>query len=143
VRVEFNRFYLQHTKHGKMEISLVPEGLRKIALLSYLLQNGSLAKGCILFWDEPEANLNAKLRVKLVDILVALVKFGVQVILATQDLFLMKELSLRVDTGETKANFFELLEERPIVQGENLDDLFQIVALEAALEQYDREQDVI
>jgi len=81
--------------------------------------------------------------VKLVDILVALVKFGVQVILATQDLFLMKELSLRVDTGETKANFLELLEERPIVQGENLDDLFKIVALEAALEQYDREQDVI
>ena len=146
VIVEFNRFYLQHTKAGKMEISLVSEGLRKIAMLNYLLKNGGLAKGSTLFWDEPEANLNAKLRVKLVDMLVALVKLGVQVILATQDLFLMKELSLRVDTGETEAHFFELLvdtQERPVVQGKNLDDLFKIVALEAALEQYDREQDVV
>ena len=146
VIVEFNRFYLQHTKAAKMEISLVSEGLRKIAMLSYLLKNGGLAKGSTLFWDEPEANLNAKLRVKLVDMLVALVKLGVQVILATQDLFLMKELSLRVDTGETEAHFFELLvdtQERPVVQGKNLDDLFKIVALEAALEQYDREQDVV
>jgi hypothetical protein len=145
VIVEFNRFYLQHTKQGKMEMALIGEGLRKMAMLSYLLKNGGLAKGSTLFWDEPEVNLNARLRVKLVDILVGLVKTGVQVILATQDLFLMKEFSLRVDTGETEAHFFELLVDTPerVVQGKNLDDLFKIVALEAALEQYDREQDVV
>ncbi len=144
--VEFDRFYLQSRKNGKMEISLVPEGLRKIAMLTYLLKNGGLGKGSSLFWDEPEANLNARLRVKLVDTLVALVKAGVQVILATQDLFLMKEISLRVDAGETKAHFFELLAdtpERQMVQGNELGDLFKIVALEAALDQYDREQDVV
>lgn len=66
VILEFNRFYLQHTENGKMEISLVPEGLRKIAMLTYLIKNGGLAKGSTLFWDEPEVSINARLQVKLV-----------------------------------------------------------------------------
>jgi len=145
VIVECDHFYLQHSEYDKMEISLVPEGLRKIAMLTYLINKGALAKGSTLFWDEPEANLNAKLQVKLVDTLVALVNAGVQVILTTHDLFLMKELSLRVDAGETEAHFFELLADKPavrVVQGENLDDLFTITALEATLEQDDREQEI-
>jgi len=145
VIVEFNRFYLQHTKTGKMEISLVSEGLRKIAMLSYLLKNGGLAKGSTLFWDEPEANLNAKLRVKLVDMLVALVKLGVQVILATQDLFLMKEFSLRAISPKTPTHFFSLhqdVQRIEVEQGEQLDDLSNIVAIDAELEQTDRGQEI-
>nr|WP_141698822.1 ATP-binding protein [Candidatus Marithrix sp. Canyon 246] len=57
-----------------MEISLIPEGLRKIGMLSYLISTGGLTSGSTLFWDEPELNLNAKLQVKLVDTLVALAK---------------------------------------------------------------------
>ncbi|MEK8021035.1 MAG: AAA family ATPase [Candidatus Parabeggiatoa sp.] len=145
VIVEFDHFYLQHSEYGKMEMSLVPEGLRKIAMLTYLIKKGGLAKGSTLFWDEPETNLNAKLQVKLVDTLVALVNAGVQVVLTTHDLFLMKELSLRVDAGETEAHFFELLADKSdvrVVQGDNLDDLFTITALEATLEQDDREQEI-
>jgi hypothetical protein len=74
VYIEFDRFYLQHTENGQMEMSLVPESLRKLAMLTYLLKNGSLAKGSTLFWDEPEV------QVKLVDTLVALVKAGVQIL---------------------------------------------------------------
>jgi len=142
---EFNRFYLQHTKQGKMEISLVAEGLRKMAMLSYLLKNGGLAKGSTLFWDEPEVNLNAKLRVKLVELLVALVKIGVQVILATQDLFLMKELSLRAISPKMPTRFFSLhqdVQKIEVEQGEQLDDLSHIVAIDAELDQTDRGQEI-
>jgi ABC-type cobalamin/Fe3+-siderophores transport system ATPase subunit len=145
VILEDERFYLLNQQHGNIETALMPEGLRKIAMLTYLLQNGSLAKGSTLFWDEPEVGLNAKWQVKLAEILVALVKTGVQVILTTHDLFLMKEFSLRVDAGETQANFFELLQSEQgirVVPGENLDDLFTITALEATLEQDDREQEI-
>ncbi len=145
VIVEFNRFYLQHTKQGKMEISLIGEGLRKMAMLSYLLKNGGLAKGSTLFWDEPEVNLNARLRVKLVDMLVALVKTGVQVILATQDLFLMKELSLRAISPKMPSRFFSLhqdVERIEVEQGEQLDDLSNIVAIDAELDQIDRGQEI-
>jgi ABC-type transport system involved in cytochrome c biogenesis ATPase subunit len=145
VIVELNRFYLQHTKQGKMEISLVAEGLRKMAMLSYLLKNGGLAKGSTLFWDEPEANLNAKLRVKLVELLVALVKIGVQVILATQDLFLMKELSLRAISPKMPTRFFSLhqdVQKIEVEQGDQLDDLSHIVAIDAELDQTDRGQEI-
>jgi AAA15 family ATPase/GTPase len=144
--LEVNRFYLQLSEQEKREIPLVAEGIRKIAMLNYLILNGSLTKGSTLFWDEPEANLNAKLQVKLVDSLVQLANAGVQIVLTVHDLFLMKELSLRIEAGETKAYFFELLQEDAnirVVQGEKLDDLLTIVALEAALEQYDREQEVL
>lgn len=114
-------------------------------MLNYLILNGSLRKCSTLFWDVPEANLNAKLPVKLVDSLVQLANAGVQIVLSVHDLFLMKELSLRIYAGETKASFFEFLQEESnirVVQGENLDDLLTVVALEAGLNQYDREQEV-
>jgi predicted ATP-dependent endonuclease of OLD family len=143
---QFNRFYLQFSEQEKREIPLVAEGIRKIALLNYLILNGSITKTSTLFWDEPEINLNAKLQVKLVDSLVQLANAGVQIVLVIHDLFLLKELALRVDANETKANFFEFLEQDntiTIKQGENLEDLSQIVALDASLDQYDRIQEVL
>ena len=140
----FNRFYLQHQKYGQMEIPLIPEGLRKIAILSYLLKNGSLATGSTLFWDEPEVGLNARLMVKLADSLEALVKAGVQVILTTHDLFLMKELSLRAIASQMPTYFFSLATSElglEVEQGEELDDLSHIVALDTELAQWDRGQD--
>jgi predicted ATP-dependent endonuclease of OLD family len=143
---QFNRFYLQFSEQEKREIPLVAEGIRKIALLNYLILNGSITKTSTLFWDEPEINLNAKLQVKLVNSLVQLANTGVQIVLVIHDLFLLKELALRVDANETKANFFEFLEQDntiSIKQGENLEDLSQIVALDASLDQYDRIQEVL
>ena len=143
VMLELNRFYLQHIKNGKMEISLAPEGLRKIAMLTYLLKNGSLAKGSTLFWDEPEVSLNAKLQVKLVDTLVAMVNAGIQIVLATHDLFLMKELSLATISTKIPIHFFSLHQSEQgieIEQGEQLDDLSNIVAIDAELDQTDRGQ---
>ena len=46
---KMGHFYLNMPKRGKVEMSLVAEGLRKIAMLVYLIQNGSLAKGGTLF----------------------------------------------------------------------------------------------
>ena len=57
-----------------------------------------------------------------------------------------KELSLRVDANETKVHFFEFLEPDKTIsikQGENLEDLSQIVALDASLDQYDRIQEIL
>jgi ABC-type cobalamin/Fe3+-siderophores transport system ATPase subunit len=143
--LKFNRFYLQLSEQENREIALIPEGIRKIAMLNYLILNGSLATGSTLFWDEPETNLNAKLQVKLVDALILLANAGVQIIITVHDLFLMKELALRIEAGETQAHFFELLAEKEdiqIVQGENLNDLFTVVALDTALDQYDRELEI-
>ncbi len=137
------RFYLDIPQQGKMEISLIAEGLKKIATLVYLIMNGSLLNGCTLFWDETEANLNPRMRVKVAKALAALTKQGIQIILTTHDLFLMKELSLLIDINQIPARFFSLKrqdQDTNIEQGKVLEDLQTIVSLEEELALYDREQ---
>lgn len=94
VSVEDENFFLT-SKRGKLEFPLVSEGMRKLALIWLLVQNGTLLDGAVLFWDEPEANLNPRKVGSLVDILLELQRMGVQVLLATHDYVLIKELSLR------------------------------------------------
>ena len=151
VRVESGRFYLHRPGQGIMEISLVAEGWRKVAMLAYLAANGSLTDKGILFWDEPEANLNPRIVRKIARTLAELVNRGVQVILATHSLFVMKELSLIVEESkqsqdEIPARFFGLrLEENEVVmeEGDLLEDLENISALDEAFEQDDREQSLL
>lgn len=140
-------FYLDIPKRGKVEMSLVAEGFRKIAMLVYLIQNGSLAKGCTLFWDETEANLNARIKVKVANVLAALAQYGIQIILATHDFFLMKELSLLIEsTPKMPARCFSLNPNNAttgviIENGHILEDLNTIIVLDEILAQDDREQD--
>jgi predicted ATPase len=53
-----------------------------------------LRPGAVLFWDEPEANINPKNIPTLVDILFVLQKSGVQVFLATHNYFIAKYLNV-------------------------------------------------
>lgn len=55
-----------------MEFNLVAEGLRKIALLWQLIKNGTLEKESVLFWDEPEANINPEYIPVLAELLIML-----------------------------------------------------------------------
>jgi ABC-type hemin transport system ATPase subunit len=88
-----NRFYLKRPD-GEMEAHLLAEGYRKLAALVQLIMNGSLTANGILFWDEPEANLNPRLVSVVVDVLLALAKRGVQVFVTTHDYLLSHKLSL-------------------------------------------------
>ena len=75
-----------------MEAPLMAEGLRKIGVIAYLLTTGKLTEKGIIFWDEPEANLNPRLIKSVAALLVKLAECGIQVILGTHSLFLLKEL---------------------------------------------------
>ncbi|MCI9646899.1 MAG: ATP-binding protein [Lachnospiraceae bacterium] len=61
VILEDDSFYVLKRDGKKIDFSLEAEGLRKIGLLWKLIRNGLLEEGCILLWDEPEANLNPEL----------------------------------------------------------------------------------
>ena len=88
------RFYLRPTGARNMEMPLVAEGWRKIAMLARLIATGSLLdKGC-LFWDEPESNLNPKLIRKVAGAILRICGAGVQVIVATHSLFLLREFEV-------------------------------------------------
>ena len=94
VVIENEEFFLSN-RQGKLEFSLLAEGMRKLALLWLLIQNGTLPNGAVLFWDEPETNLSPKLFGAVMNILLELQRNGVQVFLATHDYVILEELDLR------------------------------------------------
>ena len=80
-----------------LEARLVAEGLRRLAQIVHLIKNGSLKKETILFWDEPETNLNPKYIKIVAHFLQVLAKNGVQIFIATHDYLLTYLLSLSAE----------------------------------------------
>ena len=99
VLVEDEEFFWKG-RQGKLEFTLLAEGRRKLGLLWRLIQNGVLLEGSVLFWDEPEANLNPKLLEPLVGVLLELQRLGVQVFIATHDYVLLKQLDLQQESAD-------------------------------------------
>ena len=94
ITTDNEEFFLRN-KQGKMEFSLLAEGFRKLGLVWILVQNGTLLNRSVLFWDEPEANLNPQLLKTIVKILLELQRMGVQIFIATHDYILLKEFDLQ------------------------------------------------
>ncbi len=99
VTVKEEEFFLRN-KQGNLEFSLLAEGLRKLALLWLLIQNGTLLEGAILFWDEPESNLNPEVIDKVTDILLELQRLGVQIFIATHDYVVLKQFDLKATSDD-------------------------------------------
>jgi energy-coupling factor transporter ATP-binding protein EcfA2 len=142
VETDGEAFFLRD-KQGNLEFNLLAEGLRKLALLWLLIQNGTLGEGNILFWDEPEANLNPSLQGNIVEILLELQRSGVQVFLATHNYVLLKEFDLRMNRDD-KVLFHSL--DRQESTGEvtshtakNYLDIGANVIQDTYLDLYDRE----
>ena len=137
-------FYLNMPGEGKMEMPLVAEGLRKMAMLARLISTGVLLEKGYLFWDEPETNLNPKLIKVLAASIVHLCSRGVQVFLATHSYFLLKELTLLSRQTQVAQRYIGLNVSGQagtvtVQQADALAELENIVALDEELAQYDRD----
>lgn len=116
--VEFDDTYLDIIAAAKLEFNLVAEGLRKIALLWQLIKNGTLEKGSVLFWDEPEANINPKYIPVLAEMLIMLESEGVQIFVSTHDYFLSKYIEVK-RSKNSKVQYISLYkDDEDIVQCE-------------------------
>ena len=146
-----DRFYVESRKSGRsLEAHLLAEGHRKIAALVHLINNGSINKDTVLFWDEPEANLNPRLIKDIGVFLRELAKTGVQVFIATHDYLLSGELSLAAEYETRPAvpiRFFAMSrsEDKPvrIQRGETLADLEDNPILDEFADHYQREQEAV
>lgn len=142
VLLENERFYLQ-TTHEKFEMHLVAEGLRKLAMIARLRANRSLRKGVVLFWDEPESNLNPRLIKEVARVILRLGKMGVQVFITTHSLFLLREIEMLLpkEFSALDARFFGLQKSSTgvvVEQGHAPADMGTIVLLDEELSQSDR-----
>lgn len=146
VTLDGKRFYVHQTSR-KLEAHLVAEGLRKIASLVHLVANGALQEQGILFWDEPEANLNPRLVRIVMEFLLALAQLKVQVFIASHDYLLTHRLSL-VAEQESEARpairFFCLTrhKNRPVTieAVDNLTELSANPILEEFVHYYDEQR---
>ncbi|MFZ5967347.1 MAG: AAA family ATPase [Bacillota bacterium] len=144
------KFYLKTQGQGEFEMGLVAEGSRKWATLLQLVQNGVLTENAILFWDEPESNINPNLIKSTVDVLVALAKMGVQIFITTHSYFLQQEFDLyskyKANKDKIKINFISLYaNEDGTVLYENapiLSELEHNIIMKEFENLYNREQDL-
>ncbi len=142
--VKRDEFYLKKG-NSKVEFNLVAEGIRKIALLWQLVKNGMLMQGSVLFWDEPEANINPKHIPIIAEMLLELQRNGVQVFVSTHDYFLSKYLEIkRLDTDNVMYHSFYFGD--TAVQSESAEHFKQLsnnVILDTFIELYQEEMDKV
>ena len=142
------RFYLRQGG-SRLEMPLVAEGLSKLAMLARLIATGALLDTGMLFWDEPEANLNPRLVRPLAQTILELSRQGLQVFIATHSLFLLRELELLLaqpgvmpnHPADQTPSFFGLQpgeEGVDVRNGPELAAIGSIAALEEELDQEDR-----
>ena len=144
--LEGDKFYLV-SKSGEIEMHLVAEGMRKLAMLARLIATGSLLDKGTLFWDEPEANLNPKLVKLVARTILELAAQGIQVFVASHSLFLLRELFILQQTEfkQLDTRCFGLHESKggvSVRQGSTMDEVGEIAALDEDLLQSERYMDL-
>lgn len=144
------KFYLRVDGQGEFEMGLVSEGYRKLSTIMYLILSGSLNKNSILFWDEPETNMNPKMIEPIVQALVALASMGVQIFITTHDYFVQQCFSMiseytpeQLTMENIDIKFISLYKENDSIlseSGPTLLDLQHNTIMQEFDHLYDREQ---
>ena len=80
-------------ENGTFETEQLSDGQKQLLRLVELVL-AETKKGCIVFWDLPEAGLNPKICRTAAECLTTLAEEGTQIFVATHSVFLMRELYL-------------------------------------------------
>ena len=137
------RFYLAPSSGDPMEMPLVAEGWRKVAMLARLIATGSLLDNDCLFWDEPESNLNPRMIREVAKAILRICEAGVQVFVATHSLFLLREFEIHLEREfrNIEQRYFALRkgDEGVVVsQANEVSDVDPLILLDEELLQSDR-----
>lgn len=127
-------FFLKN-KQGDLEFSLLSEGVKKLALVWLLTQNGVLTNGSALFWDEPEANLNPARMGEVVDVIIELQRIGVQIFVSTHNYVLLKEFDLRLNADD-EINYISLYRDEDGYIQSNAVNSYSLIEENAIAETY-------
>lgn len=147
--LEKGKLLLRQSNGERLEPQLLAEGFRKLGMLLFLVRNHVIETGSNLFWDEPEANLNPELMRPLIEVLVALSGMGVQIVLATHSLFVLREIEILLRQPEYQSvprACFALAPSQQgvkVSRGTSFEDVDPILTLDADLAQSGRFMDVM
>jgi len=138
-----NPFAFKRGNHS-FAMQQTAEGIKKIGILSTLINNRQLGKGTVLFMDEPETTLHPDAIRKLVEMLVGLSKAGVQIILASHSYFVIKQMAICAKREKISALCWNLEKTAENTLSYSFNDLIDGVLpsnsiIEETLKMYDEE----
>jgi len=146
------KFFLNVPGTGEFEMGLVSEGYRKLSTILYLVSSGSLNRETVLFWDEPETNMNPRMIRPIAEVILELAKMGVQVFITTHDYFVQQEFNLpasypSANPGHVDIQFVSLYRDSEgqlaVDQAKQAGELERNLIMEEFDELYNREQEIL
>lgn len=111
VVIDNEEFFIEDNDGKKTKFDVVAEGIKRFALIWQLIMNGCITKGGVLFWDEPEANINPKLMKDVVGILLELSKNDVQIFVTTHNYMFAKYIEVMMNDEDEDVAFHSLYKE--------------------------------
>ncbi|AYQ57824.1 hypothetical protein MS2017_2174 [Bathymodiolus thermophilus thioautotrophic gill symbiont] len=82
--------------------NLISFGMTNLGMIQALLKNNVISKGSFVFFDEPETNLHPTWQVLLTKVLIELAENGVNVVMATHSLDMIKALEVHTKDKDKK-----------------------------------------
>lgn len=93
-------FFIENSDGKRTKFDIVAEGIKRFALIWQLIMNGCIEKGSVIFWDEPEANINPSLIKDIVSILLELSKNDVQIFVTTHNYMFAQYIEVMMSDEE-------------------------------------------
>ncbi len=118
------------TKRGQqVSIKNTASGIKAFGLLQILLANEVLSKHTMLILDEPENHLHPKWQLQLAQMLVAMAKSGIYILVSSHSPYMIEALKRYSDrAGLRDAAGFFLAENRTIEDRNRLGEIFNVLA---------------
>ncbi len=105
-------------QNKKIPVVNVATGIKQFGILQKLLENNYLEKNSVVIFDEPEVHLHPKWQLKMAEIIVALVKNGVKIVVNSHSPYMIEALQRYSEEEKIRADFY-LAEDGYIRQIEN------------------------
>ena len=136
VMTDTNKLRFQDGR-GDYSMHATAGGIVNLGILSLLIEHGVVAKNAIVFIDEPEINLHPEWQVKMAEVLYELARKGVNIVLATHSIDILKRLEIyaKEDADAKKlmaVNHFALTDKGAVVKddGKSLESKISAVMKE-------------
>jgi predicted ATPase len=126
----------------KYSVAQAAQGSKKIGMLVQLMKSRYIRENTILFFDEPETNLNPEKVLVFVQILFELAQAGVQIFIATHSFPVLKQVELLAREHEVSSPLCVLSRDEEGVEatfGDLSDRILDNVIVDASLELLNRD----
>ncbi|HGN1555832.1 TPA: AAA family ATPase [Pseudomonas aeruginosa] len=124
-----SRDFVFRKNNNLVSIKNTASGIKAFGLLQILLANEVLSKHTMLILDEPENHLHPKWQLQLAQMLVAMAKSGIYVLVSSHSPYMIEALKRYSDrAGMKDATGFFLAEKRTIEDRNRLGEIFNVLA---------------